>query len=57
MQIPEATEVSEPPARGCVEQVAGHQVQVTSRNKLIANTFLAPINSRRSRGTRVRGGD
>jgi len=36
MQIPEATEVSEPPGQGLRGTVAGHQVQVTSRNKLIA---------------------
>jgi P-type E1-E2 ATPase len=36
MQIPEATEVSEPPGQGLRGTAAGHQVQVTSRNKLIA---------------------
>jgi P-type E1-E2 ATPase len=36
IQIPEATEVSEPPGQGLRGIVAGHQVQVTSRNKLIA---------------------
>ena len=36
IQIPEATEVSEPPGQGLRGTVAGHQVQVTSRNKLIA---------------------
>jgi heavy metal translocating P-type ATPase len=36
MQIPEATAVSEPPGQGLRGTVAGHQVQVTSRNKLIA---------------------
>src|SRR6187401_701984 len=36
MQIPEATEVSEPPGQGLRGTVAGHQVQVTSRNKLMA---------------------
>ncbi len=36
MQIPEATEVSEPPGQGLSGTVAGHQVQVTSRNKLMA---------------------
>jgi cation transport ATPase len=36
IQIPEATEVSETPGQGLRGTVAGHQVQVTSRNKLIA---------------------
>jgi heavy metal translocating P-type ATPase len=36
IQIPEATEVSEPPGQGLRGMVAGHLVQVTSRNKLIA---------------------
>jgi P-type E1-E2 ATPase len=36
IQIPEASEVSEPPGQGLRGMVAGHQVQVTSRNKLIA---------------------
>ena len=36
MQIPEATEVSEPPGQGLRGTVGGHQVQVTSRNQLIA---------------------
>jgi heavy metal translocating P-type ATPase len=36
IQSPEATEVSEPPGQGLRGTVAGHQVQVTSRNKLIA---------------------
>lgn len=36
IQIPEATEVSEPPGQGLRGTVAGHRVQVTSRNKLIA---------------------
>src|SRR6476646_7642486 len=36
IQILEATEVSEPPGQGLGGTVAGHQVQVTSRNKLIA---------------------
>ena len=36
IQIPEATEVSEPPGQGLRGTVAGHQVQVTSRNKLMA---------------------
>ncbi len=37
MQIPQATEVSEPPGQGLRGTVAGHQVQVTSRNRLIAH--------------------
>jgi len=36
MPIPEATEVSEPPGQGLRGTVEGHQVLVTSRNKLIA---------------------
>jgi len=36
IQIPEATEVSEPPGQGLRGMVAGHRVQVTSRSKLIA---------------------
>ena len=36
IQIPEATEVSEPPGQGLRGMVAGHLVQVTSRTKLIA---------------------
>jgi P-type E1-E2 ATPase len=40
MQIPEATEVSEPPGQGLRGTVAGHQVQVTSRNKLMAKHML-----------------
>jgi len=36
IQIPEATEVSETPGQGLRGTVAGHRVQVTSRNKLIA---------------------
>lgn len=36
MQIPEATEVSEPPGQGLRGTVAGRQVQVTSRNQLTA---------------------
>jgi heavy metal translocating P-type ATPase len=38
IQLPEATEVSEPPGQGLRGTVAGHQVQVTSRNKLIAQS-------------------
>jgi heavy metal translocating P-type ATPase len=35
IQLPEATEVSEPPGQGLRGTVADHRVQVTSRNKLI----------------------
>ena len=42
IQIPEATEVSEPPGQGLRGTVAGHQVQVTSRHKLIAQTMPGP---------------
>ncbi len=58
IQIPEATEVSEPPGQGLRGTVAGHQVQVTSRNKLLAAAHSrrrsAPAARRR---TRMRGGD
>jgi cation transport ATPase len=43
VQIPEATEVSEPPGQGLRGTVAGHQVQVTSRNKLMARPVTRPI--------------
>ena len=36
VQLAEATEVSEPPGQGLRGMVTGHLVQVTSRNKLIA---------------------
>ena len=36
LQIPEATEVSEPSGQGLRGMVGGHQVQVTSRDKLVA---------------------
>ena len=36
IQLPEATEVGEQPGQGLRGTVAGHQLQVTSRNKLIA---------------------
>ena len=36
IQVPEATEVSEPPGQGLQGTVAGREVQVTSRNTLIA---------------------
>jgi heavy metal translocating P-type ATPase len=38
IQLPEATEVSEPPGQGLRGTVAGRRVQVTSRNKLIAQS-------------------
>ena len=36
LQLPEATEVSEPPGQGLRGTVSGHQLQVTSRGKLAA---------------------
>ena len=36
IQLPEATEVGEQPGQGLRGTVAGHQVQITSRHKLIA---------------------
>jgi heavy metal translocating P-type ATPase len=36
IQLPEATEVAEQPGRGLRGTVSSHQVQITSRNKLIA---------------------
>src|SRR6185503_942662 len=42
IEIPEATEVSEPPGQGLRGMVAGHLVQVTSRNKLIAQDSPGP---------------
>jgi heavy metal translocating P-type ATPase len=36
IQLPEATEVGEQPGQGLRGTVAGHQLQITSRNKLIA---------------------
>jgi heavy metal translocating P-type ATPase len=36
IQLPEATEVGEQPGQGLRGVVSGHQVQITSRNKLIA---------------------
>ena len=36
IQLPEATEVGEQPGQGLRGTVSGHQLQVTSRNKLIA---------------------
>ena len=43
MQIPEATEVSEPPGQGLRGTVAGHQVQVTSRNTLMAQHLRGAV--------------
>ena len=39
IELSEATEVSEPPGQGLRGTVAGHQVQVTSRNTLIAQNL------------------
>ena len=39
IQLPEATEVSEQPGQGLRGTVSGHQLQVTSRNKLIAQNI------------------
>ncbi len=36
LQLPEATEVSEEPGQGLRGTVSGHQVQITSRGKLVA---------------------
>jgi heavy metal translocating P-type ATPase len=36
LQLPTAMEMSEPPGQGLVGTVLGHRVQVTSRNKLLA---------------------
>ena len=36
LQLPEATEVSEPPGQGLRGTVSGHQLQITSRGKLAA---------------------
>ena len=36
IQLPQATEVGEAPGQGLRGKVAGHQLQITSRNKLIA---------------------
>ena len=36
LQLPEATDVSEPPGQGLRGTIAGHQVQVTSRSRLTA---------------------
>jgi len=37
IELPEATAVSERPGQGLTGTVSGHQVQITSRNKLIAD--------------------
>ena len=39
LQLPEATEVSEPPGHGLRGTVSGHQVQITSRGKLTAQNL------------------
>jgi len=36
IQLPEATEVGEQPGHGLIGTISGHHVQITSRNKLIA---------------------
>ena len=36
IQLPEASAVGEPPGQGLQGTVSGHQLQITSRNKLIA---------------------
>jgi len=40
IQLPEATEVSEQPGHGLVGTVSGHELQVTSRSKLIAQDVV-----------------
>ena len=57
LQLPEATEVSEPPGQGLRGTVSGHQVQITSRGKFATQDpagadRLPPV----ARWTRVRGG-
>lgn len=42
LTIPEATEVREPPGRGLTGRVEGHDVEVTSRTKLLARGGLSP---------------
>ena len=39
LQLPEATEVSEQPGQGLRGTVSGHQLQITSRSKLAAQTI------------------
>jgi heavy metal translocating P-type ATPase len=39
VQLPEATEVSEQPGKGLCGIVSGHRVQITSRNKLVAQNL------------------
>jgi heavy metal translocating P-type ATPase len=39
LQLPEATEVSEEPGQGLRGRVSGHQLQITSRGKLAAQTI------------------
>ena len=58
IQLPEATEVSEQPGQGLRGTVSGHQVQITSRNKLgRAKGCGCRSASSGRRWTRVRGGD
>ena len=57
LQLPEATEVSEPPGQGLRGTVSGHQLQVTSRGKLAAQRAGWRRSASSGRwGTRVRGG-
>ena len=48
LQLPEAIEVSEQPGQGLRGTVAGHQLLITSRNKLAAQAVLAPTSFLRS---------
>ena len=59
IQLPEATEVSEPPGQGLRGTVSGHQVQITSREQARWRNSIAWRRSASAarRRTRVRGGD
>ena len=48
LQLPEATEVSEPPGDGLRGTVSGHQVQITSRGTLAVQGTAGAEGSRRS---------
>ena len=48
IQLPEATEVGEQPGQGLRGTVSGHQLQITSRNKLIAQKVAGAELLRRS---------
>ena len=39
LTLPEATEVSEQPGQGLLGRVSGHQLQITSRNKLVTQNI------------------